>query len=78
MHIHRGVLFLFLFSVFQFFQFFALLFCGVLPAAAVSYHGDVDKGEMRAPDDVGGGTTEDIDNLRRKFEEDEKKKKEEE
>ncbi len=36
----------------------------------------VDKGEMRAPDDVGGGTTEDIDNLRRKFAEDEKKKKE--
>ncbi len=27
----------------------------------------VDKGEFRAPDDVGGGTTEDIDNIHKKF-----------
>lgn len=27
----------------------------------------VDKGVMRAPDDTGGGTTEDIDNIRKKF-----------
>ena len=27
----------------------------------------VDKGEFRAPDDDGGGTTEDIDNIRKKF-----------
>jgi energy-coupling factor transport system substrate-specific component len=32
----------------------------------------VDKGEFRAPDDVGGGTTEDIDNIRKKFDEKEK------
>ena len=29
----------------------------------------VDKGEFRAPDDAGGGTTEDIDNIRKKFDE---------
>ena len=32
----------------------------------------VEKGEMRAPDDVGGGSTEDIDNIHRKFEQEEK------
>ena len=33
----------------------------------------VDKGVMRAPDDVGGGTTEDIDNIRKKYDKDDKK-----
>ena len=32
----------------------------------------VEKGEFRAPDDTGGGTTEDIDNIRKKFEDEEK------
>ena len=34
----------------------------------------VDKGEFRAPDDTGGGTTEDIDNIHKKFDAEEKKK----
>lgn len=34
----------------------------------------VDKGEFRAPDDIGGGTTEDIDNIHKKFDAEEKKK----
>ena len=33
----------------------------------------VDKGEFRAPDDTGGGTTEDIDNIHKKFDAEEKK-----
>lgn len=33
----------------------------------------VERGEFRAPDDDGGGTTEDINNIRKKFEADEKK-----
>ena len=34
----------------------------------------VDKGEFRAPDDIGGGTTEDIDNIHKKFDAEEKRK----
>lgn len=34
----------------------------------------VDKGEFRAKDDVGGGTTEDIDNIHKRFEKEEKEK----
>lgn len=34
----------------------------------------VDRGEFRSPDDDGGGTVEDIDNIRKKFEEKEEKK----
>lgn len=37
----------------------------------------VDRGGFRAPDDVGGGTTEDIDNIHKKFEKEEKEKAEE-
>ena len=33
----------------------------------------VDKGEFRAPDDMGGGTTEDIDNIHKKFDSQQKK-----
>ncbi len=38
----------------------------------------VDRGGFRAPDDVGGGTTEDIDNIHKRFEKEEKEKKEHE
>lgn len=34
----------------------------------------VDRGGFRAPDDVGGGTTEDIDNIHKRFEKEEKEK----
>ena len=34
----------------------------------------VEKGKFRAPDDTGGGTTEDIDNIRKKEESDKQKK----
>ena len=34
----------------------------------------VERGGFRAPDDVGGGTTEDIDNIHKKFEKEEKEK----
>ena len=37
----------------------------------------VERGGFRAPDDVGGGTTEDIDNIHKKFEKEEKEKAEE-
>ncbi len=38
----------------------------------------VDRGGFRAPDDVGGGTTEDIDNIHKRFEKEEHDKQEEE
>ena len=38
----------------------------------------VDQGKMRAADDHGGGSTEDIDNIHRRFEAEEKAKKEHE
>ena len=38
----------------------------------------VDRGGFRAPDDVGGGTTEDIDNIHKRFEKEEKEKEEHE
>ena len=34
----------------------------------------VERGGFRAPDDTGGGTTEDIDNIHKKFEKEEKEK----
>ena len=37
----------------------------------------VDRGGFRAPDDNGGGTTEDIDNIHKRFEKEEKQKDEE-
>jgi energy-coupling factor transport system substrate-specific component len=36
----------------------------------------VDRGGFRAPDDTGGGTTEDIDNIHKRFEKEEKAKAE--
>ena len=38
----------------------------------------VDKGEFRAPDDVGGGTTEDINNIHKQQQRYEKERKEKE
>ena len=38
----------------------------------------VDRGGFRAPDDVGGGTTEDIVNIHKRFEKEEKEKEEHE
>ena len=36
----------------------------------------VDRGGFRAPDDIGGGSTEDIDNIHKRFEKEEKEEKE--